>query len=279
MHGLMQNRPLLISTLIDYAASWHGNREIVSRDAAGAIHRTTYAALQPRAKRLANALHVLGVNFGQPIATLAWNSFRHLELYYGVTGGGRILHTVNPRLFPEQIQYIINHAEDRFVFFDPVLAPLAEQLAPDLPLVRGWIALCQPDEMPAVKLKNLLCYETIMAAAKQDQPWPSFDENTAATLCYTSGTTGNPKGCCTVIVQPYCTHSAPVWQIHLRSRRGIPFLSLYRYFMPMLGLCRSVPLFAAPSSSYLDRSSTPKAFSHYWQRKVAQPPGVFPQSG
>jgi acyl-CoA synthetase (AMP-forming)/AMP-acid ligase II len=194
MHGLMQNRPLLISTLIDYAASWHGNREIVSRDAAGAIHRTTYAALQPRAKRLANALHVLGVNFGQPIATLAWNSFRHLELYYGVTGGGRILHTVNPRLFPEQIQYIINHAEDRFVFFDPVLAPLAEQLAPDLPLVRGWIALCQPDEMPAVKLKNLLCYETIMAAAKQDQPWPSFDENTAATLCYTSGTTGNPKG-------------------------------------------------------------------------------------
>jgi acyl-CoA synthetase (AMP-forming)/AMP-acid ligase II len=194
MQGLMQNRPLLISSLIEYAAAWHGDREIVSRDPEGSIHRTTYSALQPRAKRLANALHALGVGFGVPVATLAWNSFRHLELYYGVTGGGRVLHTVNPRLFPDQIQYIINHAEDRYVFFDPVLTPLAEQLAPHLPLVRGWIALCNAADMPAAKLKNLLCYEDILAAAKELPEWPTFDENLAATLCYTSGTTGNPKG-------------------------------------------------------------------------------------
>ena len=194
MQGLMQNRPLLISSLIEYAAAWHGDREIVSRDPEGSIHRTTYSALQPRAKRLANALHTLGVGFGVPVATLAWNSFRHLELYYGVTGSGRVLHTVNPRLFPDQIQYIINHAEDRYVFFDPVLAPLAEQLAPHLPLVRGWIALSDAAGMPATNLKNLLCYEDILAAAKEISGWPTFDENLAATLCYTSGTTGNPKG-------------------------------------------------------------------------------------
>ena len=194
MQGLMQNRPLLISTLIEYAAAWHGDREIVSRDPEGSMHRTTYSALQPRAKRLASALHSLGVGFGVPVATLAWNSFRHLELYYGVTGSGRILHTVNPRLFHDQIQYIINHAEDRYVFFDPVLAPLAEQLAPHLPLVRGWIALCDAADMPVVKLKNLLCYEDILVAAKELPEWPTFDENQAATLCYTSGTTGNPKG-------------------------------------------------------------------------------------
>ncbi len=166
MQGLMQNRPLLISTLIEYAAAWHGDREIVSRDPEGSMHRTTYSALQPRAKRLASALHSLGVGFGVPVATLAWNSFRHLELYYGVTGSGRILHTVNPRLFHDQIQYIINHAEDRYVFFDPVLAPLAEQLAPHLPLVRGWIALCDAADMPVVKLKNLLCYEDILAGGQ-----------------------------------------------------------------------------------------------------------------
>ena len=129
MLGLMQNRPLLVSTLIDYAATCHGGREIVSRNAEGAMHRTTYSALAGRARQLANALQALGVRTGQAVATLAWNGCRHLELYYGVTSSGRILHTVNPRLFPEQIQYVINHAEDAFVFFDPAFAPLVEQLA------------------------------------------------------------------------------------------------------------------------------------------------------
>jgi acyl-CoA synthetase (AMP-forming)/AMP-acid ligase II len=196
MLGLMQNRPLLVSTLVDYAASQHGGREIISRDPAGIIHRTTYAAVAERAKRLARALQSLDVAFGQPVATLAWNSFRHLELYYGVTGSGRILHTVNPRLFPEQIQYIINHAEDGYVFFDPVFVPLVEQLAPLLPHVRGWVALCDADSLPAVKVDRLLCYEDLLAAAaaEPEAAWPLFDENTASTLCYTSGTTGNPKG-------------------------------------------------------------------------------------
>jgi fatty-acyl-CoA synthase len=194
MLGLMQTRPLLISTLVDYAASQHGGREIVSRDPAGAFHRSCYAAVAERAKRIGRALEMLDVGFGQPVATLAWNSFRHLELYYGVTGYGRILHTVNPRLFPEQIQYIINHAEDGYVFFDPVFVPLVEQLAPLLPPVRGWIALCEADSMPALKVDGLLCYEDLIAAVEPEAEWPVFDENTASTLCYTSGTTGNPKG-------------------------------------------------------------------------------------
>jgi acyl-CoA synthetase (AMP-forming)/AMP-acid ligase II len=194
MFGLMQSRPLLVSTLVDYAASCHGNREIVSRDPDGVIHRTNYAAVAGRAKRLASALAALGVEFGHPVATLSWNSFRHLELYYGVTSSGRVLHTVNPRLFPDQIQYIINHAEDAYVFFDPVFAPLVEQVAPHLPLVRGWIALCEAANQPVVKVDNLLCYEDLLAAAPSDYEWPVFDENTASTLCYTSGTTGNPKG-------------------------------------------------------------------------------------
>ena len=194
MLGLMQNRPLLVSTLVDYAASSHPDRDIVSRDPDGLIHRTNYAAVADRAKRLAHALQKLGVAFGQPVATLAWNSFRHLELYYGVTCGGRVLHTVNPRLFAEQIQYIIDHAEDTYVFFDPVFAPLVEQLAPHLPLVKAWVALCEANKVPAAKVDNLLCYEDLVAAASSDFDWPEFDENTASTLCYTSGTTGNPKG-------------------------------------------------------------------------------------
>jgi acyl-CoA synthetase (AMP-forming)/AMP-acid ligase II len=150
--GLMQNRPLLISSLLEYAASCHGNREIVSRNPEGVMHRTTYGAVARRAKRLAGALLSLGVGCGERVATtLAWNSFRHLELYYGVTSSGRVLHTVNPRLFPEQILHIINHAEDSYVFFDPVFVPLVEQLAPQVPLIRGWVALCSTTDMPIVK--------------------------------------------------------------------------------------------------------------------------------
>ena len=194
MLGLMQNRPLLISSLVDYASTWHGGREIVSRDPAGAVHRSTYAEVAARAKRVANALDALGAKSGDRIATLAWNGSRHLELYYGVTSSGRVLHTVNPRLFPEQLQYIMHHAEDAFVFFDPVFAPLIEALAPSLPLVRGWVALCEANQLPKMKLSGLLSYEDLLAKASPDTEWLVFDENTASTLCYTSGTTGNPKG-------------------------------------------------------------------------------------
>jgi len=194
MLGLMQGRPLLISNLVDYAANWHGSREIVSRDPEGQFHRSTYAEIATRAKQLAGALDALGVSSGERVATLAWNSYRHLEVYYGVTCSGRVLHTVNPRLFLEQLQYIIHHAESGFIFFDPVFVPLVEQLAPRLPRVRGWIALCDAQSMPKVKVDRLLCYEDLLASASAYDEWPQFDENMASTLCYTSGTTGNPKG-------------------------------------------------------------------------------------
>ena len=194
MLGLMQQRPLLISTLVDYAARQHGGREIVSRDADGAIHRSTYAEVAMRAKRLANALDALGLRPGDRVATLAWNSYRHLELYYGVASSGRVLHTVNPRLFPEQLQYIIHHAEDAYVFFDPVFAPLVEELAPRLPHVLGWVSLSDRAGAPEVKVDKLLVYEELIAAASPVYEWPVLDENAASTLCYTSGTTGNPKG-------------------------------------------------------------------------------------
>ncbi len=194
MLGLMQQRPLLVSSLVDYASTWHGNREIVSRGAGGAFHRSTFAEVAARAKRVANALSALGAGPGDRIATLAWNGHRHLELYYGVTSSGRVLHTVNPRLFRDQIQYIMHHAEDAYVFFDPVFAPLVEELAPRLPLVRGWVALCDAEAMPAGKGVSLHCYEDVLAAASPEYDWPLIDENTASTLCYTSGTTGNPKG-------------------------------------------------------------------------------------
>ncbi len=194
MLGLMQQRPLLISSLIDYAATWHGDRQIVSRDPEGRFHRSDYSQVAARAKRVAAALDGLGVGRGDRVATLAWNSYRHLEAYYGITSSGRVLHTVNPRLFPEQLQYIMHHAEDGFVFFDPIFAPLVEMLAPKLPLVRGWLALCDLGQMPKLAVKNLLCYEELVAAASADYDWPQLDENAASTLCYTSGTTGNPKG-------------------------------------------------------------------------------------
>ena len=194
MLGLMQSRPLLISGLVDYASAWHGRREIVSRDPEGAIHRSNYAEVAARAKRVANALDALGASRGDRVATLAWNGHRHLEVYYGVTGSGRVLHTVNPRLFPDQLQYIMHHAEDAFVFFDPVFTPLVEELTPRLPLVRGWVALCEREAAPKTKLGGLLSYEDLLGKASPDYEWPHLDENTASTLCYTSGTTGNPKG-------------------------------------------------------------------------------------
>jgi acyl-CoA synthetase (AMP-forming)/AMP-acid ligase II len=194
MLGLMQNRPLLISSLVDYAATWHGGREIVSRDPEGAFHRSNYAELAVRAKRVANALDALGLARGDRVATLAWNGYRHLELYYGVTSSGRVLHTVNPRLFPDQIQYIMHHAEDAVVCFDPVFMSLIEELKPRLPLVRAWVALSEPKATPAITGLQPLSYEDLMAIASPDYEWPLFDENTASTLCYTSGTTGNPKG-------------------------------------------------------------------------------------
>jgi fatty-acyl-CoA synthase len=190
----MQQTPLLLSSLIDYAARYHAGREIVSRSVEGPLHRSNYGTIAHRARQLAQALARLSVAPGERIATLAWNTYRHVELYFGVTGAGRVLHTVNPRLFPEQIRYIVNHADNQYVFFDVTFAGLVEDLAPSLPGVRGYIALTDRAHMPDAALPNLLCYEELLAAETGDYAWPVFDENTASSLCYTSGTTGNPKG-------------------------------------------------------------------------------------
>jgi len=192
--GLMQDRPLLISTLIEHANRCHPGAEIVSRTVEGPIHRCTYGDIHRRSKQAAKALLALGVKPGDRIATLAWNGYRHMELYFGVSGMGAVLHTINPRLFPEQIEYIANHAEDQYLFFDLTFAPLIEKLGPLMKTVKGFVAMTDRAHMPALKIANLLCYEELVGAQDSDYTWPTFDENAASSLCYTSGTTGNPKG-------------------------------------------------------------------------------------
>ena len=194
MHGLMMDMPLLISGLLQHADRHHGDTEIVSKTVDGSVHRYTCRDAHARARKLAGALRRLGVQPGERIATLAWNSYRHFEIYYAVAGSGAVIHTINPRLFPDQITYIANHAEDRYVFFDLSFAPLLEKLAPLLKTVKGYVAMCAPEAMPKAIIPDLLCYEALLEKEKDDLQWPSFDERTAACLCYTSGTTGNPKG-------------------------------------------------------------------------------------
>ncbi len=194
MLGLMQDWPLLIHRVIDHAASQFGPREVVSRSIEGPIHRTDYARVRERSLRVAQRLARDGVVNGDRVATLAWNTWRHLESWYGITGIGAIYHTVNPRLFPEQIVWIMNHAEDRVVMTDLTFVPLLEALADRLPKVERYIVFTDGAHMPATKLRNAVAYEDWLAEADGDFRWTSFDEKTAAGLCYTSGTTGNPKG-------------------------------------------------------------------------------------
>ena len=194
MHGLMQQQELLISSLIEHAVAFHGDTEIVSNMPEGGQHRTNWRGIHGRSKQLANCLKALGVGHGARVGTLAWNTHRHLELYFGVSGIGAVLHTVNPRLFQEQIEYIVNHAEDEYLFFDISFAALVEKIAPQCPTVRGFIAMTDRQNMPDIDVKNLLCYEDLLAAQIDRYDWPQFDENTASSLCYTSGTTGRPKG-------------------------------------------------------------------------------------
>jgi len=194
MLGLMQDRPLLISSLIEFAALNHGDGDIVSRTVEGPIHRYTYKDCAVRSRQLAKALEKLGVEKSDRLGTLAWNGYRHMEVYYGVSGLGAICHTINPRLFPEQIIYIINHGEDKYIFIDLTFLPLIEKLVDHLPQVKGFIIMTDEANMPETKLSNVYCYENLMATVDDDYQWPVFDERTASSLCYTSGTTGNPKG-------------------------------------------------------------------------------------
>ncbi|UOQ99396.1 3-(methylthio)propionyl-CoA ligase [Hymenobacter sp. 5317J-9] len=195
MLGLMMAQPLRVATIIEHAAKWHADTEIVSRLPEGGIHRYTYAAANARSKQLANALLRLGIENGDRVGTLAWNTHRHFELYYGVAGIGAVCHTINPRLFPEQLVYIINHAEDRLLFFDLTFLPLVARLASVCPTVEKWVLMAGPEHLPAhSELPGLCSYEDLLAAETADYEWPSFDENTACSLCYTSGTTDQPKG-------------------------------------------------------------------------------------
>ncbi|MGO4278117.1 fatty-acyl-CoA synthase [Cupriavidus sp. OV038] len=192
--GQMMSAPLLISSIIKHAARYYASTEIVSRRTEGDLHRYTYRDCELRARKVAQALGALGVQQGERVGTLAWNGYRHLEIYYGVSGMGAVCHTINPRLFPEQIAYIVNHAEDRYVFFDATFLPLVEGVAPHCPNVKGWVMMTDRAHMPADAKVPLLCYEDLIDAQDGDYTWPEFDENLASSLCYTSGTTGNPKG-------------------------------------------------------------------------------------
>jgi fatty-acyl-CoA synthase len=190
----MQAAAPLISSLIEYAALNHADTEIVSRTVEGELHRYHYRDACRRSKRLANALKHLKIHQGDRIGTLAWNTHRHFELYYAVSGMGAILHTINPRLFPDQISWIANDAEDKILFFDLTFAPLVEKLAPLMPSIEIYVAMTNRAHMPALKVPNLLCYEDLLEAESDDYQWPTFSDETPSSLCYTSGTTGNPKG-------------------------------------------------------------------------------------
>ena len=194
MLGLMQDWPLLCHRIIEHAAKYHGTQEIVTRSVEGPIVRTNYAEIHKRALKVSQMLQRDGIKFGDRVATIAWNTARHLECWYGIMGIGAICHTVNPRLFPEQIAWIINHAEDSVVITDITFVPILEKLADKLPSVKRFIVLTDKAHMPQTTLKNAIAYEEWLGKADGDFAWEDFDENTAAAMCYTSGTTGDPKG-------------------------------------------------------------------------------------
>ena len=194
MLGQMQDWPLLVHKIIDHAAQYHGEREIVSRSVEGPIHRTTYAEIARRARKVAEALDRLGIKEGDRVATLAWNTWRHVETWYGIAGVGAVYHTLNPRLFPDQIVYIANHAGDKVIFFDITFADLVAQIAPKLPGVELYVAMTDAAHLPKAGIPNLVAYEEFIAGCSDEYEWKDVDEKAACGLCYTSGTTGNPKG-------------------------------------------------------------------------------------
>lgn len=226
MHGLMQRQPLLISSILTHAARHHGAGQIVSRTEEGAIHRTTWAETERRARRLARVLGGLGITTGDRVGTLAWNGYRHLEIYYAAPGMGAICHTINPRLAPDDIAYIVNHAGDQVLFADTSFTGLIEQIAPVIAgQVRAVVMLTEPQHMPALNLPpgmELLSYDALMAAADEAFAWPTLEEDTASSLCYTSGTTGRPKGVLyshrSTVLHGYAINMADVLGLHAIDR-------------------------------------------------------------
>jgi fatty-acyl-CoA synthase len=194
MNGLMMNMQLNLKTVIEHGTRVNGDVEIVSVTRDNPRHRTTYRQAFERANQLASAMQAWGLEQGDRIATLAWNDYRHFETYYAISCSGYVTHTINPRLFPEQLVYIINHADDKYVFLDADFVPLVEKIADQCPGVKGYVVMINQDGMPETSLPNAICYETLVESAAADYVWPEMDENAACALCYTSGTTGNPKG-------------------------------------------------------------------------------------
>ncbi|CAN7621024.1 long-chain-fatty-acid--CoA ligase [Acidovorax sp. LjRoot129] len=195
--GSMMDRPLLVSAILEHGENQYGDQQIVSRDTDGSLHRYRFADLARRARQLANALQALGLRPGSVVGSLAWNNHRHLEAYYAVSGSGMVMHTCNPRLHPEQLAYIVNHADDEVVLFDTTFAPLVRAIAASCPRVRHWVALCGAETLSAIDLQGVPgveAYEPLIARQGDTFAWPECDEKTGAALCYTSGTTGNPKG-------------------------------------------------------------------------------------
>ncbi|ALO46839.1 long-chain fatty acid--CoA ligase [Pseudohongiella spirulinae] len=229
MHGNMMRSPLLIIDLLDHARRQHPEQQVVSRRIEGDLHRSTYREIWQRSAQLANALQQLNVKPGDRIATLAWNTHRHMELYYGVSGIGAILHTINPRLFHEQIAYIINHAEDQFIFVDLSFIAILESIADQLPTLKGIVVMTDRAHMPDCGLDGLYCYEDLLNAQDEHYNWPLLDENTAAALCYTSGTTGNPKGV-------LYSHRAMVLHAQATASRELLDLSRDAVLMPMVAM-------------------------------------------
>ena len=194
MFGLMQQQSLLISSLIEFANRHHGDGEVVSRRVEGDIHKYTWTDVANRSRQMANALDGLKLAQGARVATLAWNGYRHLELYFGVSGSGRVLHTLNPRLHPDQVVWIANHAEDQILFFDMTFLPLVQAVHAKCSSIKHWVVMCDEDKLPKDSgIPNLTSYEALIAGRSTQFEWPQLDENTASSMCYTSGTTGNPK--------------------------------------------------------------------------------------
>ncbi len=220
---------LMISGLIEYAEKYYSDQEIVSRTVEGPIHRCTFVDLAKRSRKLANGLSNLGLKKGDTIGTLAWNTHRHMELYFGVSGIGAIVNTVNPRLFPEQLTYIINHAENKYLFLDLSFVELVESLEKTLTNIEGYVILTDKEHMPKTKLKNVICYEEMIKDENDKFDWPIFDENTASSLCYTSGTTGNPKG----VLYSHRSTILHAWIVSLGNAANVSSSSVILPVVPM----------------------------------------------
>jgi fatty-acyl-CoA synthase len=222
MRGLMMDAPLLTTGILRYAAVAHGETQVVSRRIDGGIHRYSYSEAMARCRKLSAALLSLGLNQGDRVGSLLWNTHHHFELFYGATGQGIVLHTINPRLFDDTLVTIINHAEDRWIVVDAATMPLAERLAPRLARVEGYIFAGRDESLPQSSLPNLISYETLLNSQRDDHEWPELDERSASIMCYTSGTTGDPKGI-------------------VYSHRSIVLASLYMSMADMVGVYRPGP--------------------------------------